>query len=47
VPEYFDPNPTTGDAPEVAPAALSSAFNRANGRRFKIISFRWLTRSDL
>ncbi len=47
VPEYFDPNPATGDAPEVAPAALSSAANRANGRRFKIISFRWLTRSDL
>ena len=47
VPEYFDPNPTTGDAPEIAPAALSSASNRANGRRFKIISFRWLTRSDL
>ena len=47
VPEYFDPSPATGDAPEVAPAALGNAFNRANGRRFKIISFRWLTRSDL
>jgi hypothetical protein len=47
VPEYFDPNPATGDAPEIAPAALSSALNQANGRRFKIISFRWLTRSDL
>ena len=47
VPEYFDPSVASGDTPEVAPAALVSLLNQTNGRRFKIISFRWLTRSDI
>jgi len=47
VPEYYDPAVASGDAPEVAPAALVSLLNQTNGRRFKIISFRWLTRSDI
>ncbi len=47
VPEYYDPSVASGDAPEVAPAALVSLLNQTNGRRFKIISFRWLTRSDI
>lgn len=47
VPEYFDPSAATGDTAEVAPAALRSALNQVHGRRFKIISFRWLTRSDI
>ncbi len=42
-PEYFDPS----EPAETAPTALTSPFNRANGRRFKTISFRWLTRSDI
>jgi hypothetical protein len=43
VPEYFD----KADAEEVAPAALTSTINQSFGRRFKIVSFRWLTRSDI
>ncbi|MEY3607773.1 MAG: hypothetical protein RLZZ447_561 [Verrucomicrobiota bacterium] len=51
VPEYFDP-PTgngdlTGDAAEVLPENLTSPLNLANGRRFRILSFRWLTQPDL
>ena len=44
VPEYFD---KANDVEEVAPAALTSALNQTFGRRFKIVSFRWLTRSDI
>ncbi|MBI5768971.1 MAG: hypothetical protein HZA93_14340 [Verrucomicrobia bacterium] len=47
LPEYFDPSAATGDAAEVAPAALVSALNQTYGRRFKVVSFRWLTRSDI
>jgi hypothetical protein len=47
VPEYFDPSPATGDAAEIPPAALGNPLNTANGRRFKIVSFRWLTKSDI
>ena len=46
-PDYFDSSTATGDAAEIAPAALKSAINQSFGRRFKIISFRWLTRSDI
>lgn len=41
-PEYFDPT----DRAETPPDNLS-ALNRIYGRRFKLISFRWLTRSDI
>jgi Tfp pilus assembly protein PilX len=41
-PEYFD---STDDA-TVAPADLN-AINQTYGRRFKVVSFRWLTRADL
>ena len=44
VPEYFD---ASGDEAIVLPDALSSALNLRHGRRFKVISFRWLTRSDI
>jgi hypothetical protein len=47
VPDYFDSSAATGDAAEVAPVALTSTINQSFGRRFKIISFRWLTRSDI
>ncbi len=43
VPEYLD----AADAPEVLPADLTSEVNRTGGRRFKVISFRWLTRADI
>lgn len=51
VPEYFDrkdnDNDPTGDYPETSPANLSSDLNKIHGRRFKVVSFRWLTRSDI
>ena len=43
VPEYLD----TVDAPEILPVDLTSEVNRAGGRRFKVVSFRWLTRADI
>jgi hypothetical protein len=43
IPEYFDP----ADDATVAPANLTSALNQNLGRRFKVVSFRWLTRSDI
>jgi hypothetical protein len=42
IPEYFDP----ADDATVAPADLN-AINQTYGRRFKVVSFRWLTRSDI
>ena len=42
MPYYFD----RADAEETAPGELT-ALNRIYGRRFKLVSFRWLTRSDL
>ncbi len=44
VPDYFDPAADTADT---APAALTSTLNQTYGRRFKVVSFRWLTRSDI
>jgi hypothetical protein len=44
VPEYVRP---TADNPEVLPSALTSAENRTFGRAYKIISFRWLTPTDI
>lgn len=41
-PEYFDP----ADDATVAPADLNLT-NQTYGRRFKVVSFRWLTRSDI
>ena len=43
IPDYFD---TSEDA-TVAPANLTSELNQSLGRRFKVVSFRWLTRSDI
>jgi hypothetical protein len=42
-PEYFDP----ADDATVAPADLTREANKTYGRRFKVVSFRWLTRADL
>ena len=42
VPEYLD----KADAEEIATADLNS-LNTTFGRRFKVVSFRWLTRSDI
>lgn len=58
LPEYFDPNdpPETGpgvfdtpsnpDDPASTPTS-GHQLNKAYGRRFKVLSFRWLTRSDI
>ena len=42
-PEYFDP----ADDATLAPADLTREANKTYGRRFKVVSFRWLTRADL
>jgi hypothetical protein len=44
LPEYFQ---ATGDDAAVAPADLTAELNRRYGRRFKVVAFRWLTRSDI
>jgi len=43
VPEFVDPT----DAPATAEAALQSAANRRFGRRFQIVSFRWLNADEI
>lgn len=43
IPEYIDP----ADKPEAIPTALSSLANKTFGRRFNIISFRWLSASEI
>jgi hypothetical protein len=58
VPDYVDPSdppetvPSAFDAPSNAddPASSPTAAHKLNkllGRRFKVVSFRWLTRSDI
>lgn len=42
VPEYFDKT-----QPEETASADLNPLNQRYGRRFKVISFRWLTRSDI
>ena len=42
VPDYVD----ASQPPETAPGALNPT-NRTQGRRFRIISFRWLAASDI
>jgi hypothetical protein len=44
LPDHVDP---AADAAEVAPSSLTSAENRRFGRRFNLVSFRWLTPADL
>ncbi|MEZ0217900.1 MAG: hypothetical protein ACAH89_12260 [Rariglobus sp.] len=44
LPTYVQP---ASDAPEVLPAALTSADNKAFGRAYKVISFRWLSSEDI
>ena len=43
VPEYVDP----ADRAEVRPAELSSESNKRFGRRFNIVSFRWLAPAEI
>lgn len=43
VPEYIDPS----DRPDVAAASLTSRANQAFGRKFKIVSFRWLNPDEV
>ncbi len=43
VPEYVDPV----DSSEVLPASLTSNANKTFGRRFQIVSFRWLAASEI
>jgi hypothetical protein len=42
-PEYIDPADTT----DIATASLTSTANKTFGRRFEIVSFRWLTRDEI
>jgi len=42
-PGYMDPK----DAAETAPASLTVPANKAFGRRFNLVSLRWLTPSEL
>jgi hypothetical protein len=42
-PEFVDPS----DAPETATASLSSTSNKNFGRRFNVVSFRWLDEAEL
>jgi hypothetical protein len=44
LPEYFE---AASDAPEVLPADLTSELNKLHGRRFRVVSFRWLTLADI
>jgi hypothetical protein len=44
MPDYLNPG---ADAPEIARPALTDAINKRLGRRFSIVSFRWLTPSDI
>ena len=43
VPEFIDPK----DAPETTEASLTSPANRKFGRRFQIVSFRWLNAGEI
>lgn len=43
VPEYLDP----ADKPEIAANDLTSFVNRTFGRRFQLVSFRWLSSSEI
>ncbi len=43
MPDYMD----DGDSPETATVDLTQAINKGFGRRFQIVSFRWLTPEDL
>ena len=43
IPDYFD----SSDDATLAPGDLKSVLNTNLGRRFKVVSFRWLTRSDI
>lgn len=43
LPDYVDPS----DLPDVDPVALSSSLNTQFGRKYKILSFRWLDASEI
>ncbi|MGC4017046.1 MAG: hypothetical protein QM755_21415 [Luteolibacter sp.] len=43
MPAYVDP----ADAPEILPAALTVTSNKTFGRRFEIVSFRWLESKEI
>jgi Tfp pilus assembly protein PilX len=43
MPEYIDPS----DKPEIAPVALTSRSNKTFGRRFNVVSFRWLSEIEI
>jgi hypothetical protein len=43
VPDYID----AADKAEISPAALTSTANKTFGRRFQIVSFRWLSPGEI
>lgn len=49
VPEYFDPSVPAETAPSEFDDEETTAekLNKSHGRRFRVVSFRWLTRSDI
>jgi hypothetical protein len=44
MPDFINPD---ADSPETALNALADAANRTHGRRYQVVSFRWLNASDL
>jgi len=47
IPEYVDNSSTTGDVPYAAFDDLNSTENQLLGRRFVIVSFRWLDNAEI
>ena len=43
----FEPTPNTNDPTAPGISTQAQKLNKLYGRRFKVVSFRWLTRSDI
>ena len=47
LPEYMDASMSSQTDLSTAPASTATTTNQAFGRRFRIVSFRWLTANDI